>query len=76
MSNLPKLKVKKQAWNDNSEIMEFEQAKTFPYEEEIVISVEGTQIGSYRDLLEFASRDDQKGKEYLEIMILPMILGG
>ncbi len=76
MSNLPQLKVKKQAWNDNSEIMEFEQAKNFPYEDEIVISVEGSQICSYQELLNFASQPDQKGKEYLEVVILPMILGG
>jgi hypothetical protein len=76
MPGLPKLKVNKNAWEDKVEIVDFEQAKTFPFDQEIVISVEGEQICSYDHLVQFAASEGQKNKEYLEVMILPMILGG
>jgi hypothetical protein len=76
MSELPKLRVKKNAWEENFEVMDFEQAQKFPFNEEVIISVEGEQICSYECLLEFAADEKQKGKQYLEVMILPMILGG
>ena len=76
MLALPKLKVKKNVWEDVVEILDFEQAKSFPFDEEIVISVEGEQICSYAHLLQFALTAEQSSKEYLEVMILPMILGG
>jgi hypothetical protein len=76
MPTLPKLKVKKEAWNSKVDIIEFEQAKSFPFDLELIITAEGQQITSYQDLLRLALKDEHKGKEFLDVMFLPMICGG
>lgn len=77
MANLPKLKVNKTAWTDEAiEIQEFEQARDFPYDQELIIVAEGHQINSYEDLVKLAGQERYKDKECLEIIILPMIVGG
>ncbi len=77
MANLPKLKVNKAAWTEEAEeIQEFEQAKNFPFDQELIIVAEGRQINSYEDLLAMAQQERFKDKPYLEVIILPMIVGG
>jgi hypothetical protein len=76
MTDLPRLIVKKEAGDTEGEIREFEQAKNFPFHEEIIIVVEGRQITSYADLLKMANQEKYKDQKYLEVMFLPMIIGG
>jgi hypothetical protein len=76
MSDMPKLKIKKQAWDKDGEIQEFERAKDFPYDQELIIVAEGRQITSYDDLLKMITQDLYKNKEFLEVMFLPVIVGG
>jgi hypothetical protein len=77
MTGLPKLKVIKSAWTDEpEEIQAFEQAKNFPYHEELVIVAEGRQINSYEDLLKLAQQEGYRDQEYIEVIFLPMIVGG
>ncbi len=77
MSNLPKLKVKTDAWGSSTEeIQEFEQAKDFPFGADWIIVAEGQQINSYEDLLRLVSQDRYQGKGYLEVAFFPMIVGG
>jgi hypothetical protein len=76
MPNLPKLKVKKEAWKPEFDIVEFEQARSFPFNEELIITAEGRQVGSYEDLLSLALDEEHKNKKYLDVMFLPMICGG
>jgi hypothetical protein len=76
MSELPKLSVKKEATDLEGEIQEFEQARDFPFGEEVIIVAEGRQITSYEDLLKMAGQEKYKGKQILEVMFLPMIIGG
>lgn len=76
MSKLPKLKVKKEAWKNESEIQDFEQAKDFPFGAEIIIVVEGQQINSYEELLKLVQQDRFNNKRILEVIFLPMITGG
>ena len=76
MQTLPRLKVKKEAWKPDVDIIEFEQARTFPFNEELIITAEGQQVTSYQDLLSLAQKDENRKKEFLDIMFLPMICGG
>jgi hypothetical protein len=77
MANLPKLKVNKAAWSDEGEEMqEFEQGRDFPYHEELIIVAEGQQINSYQDLVNLTLLECNKNKEYIEVIFLPMIVGG
>lgn len=39
--------------------------------------VEGHLVRSYEELVQFASQDDQKDKEFLEVELLPIaVVGG
>jgi hypothetical protein len=77
MDKLPKLKVKKQALqSDEGEIQDFEVAKKFPFDTDFVVVVEGQQINSYEHLLKIAGQEKFKNKEFLEVIFLPMIVGG
>jgi len=76
MARLPKLRVKRDAWNNTEEIMEFEKARDFPYGAEIIIAVEGHQINSYDDLLKLVQNNKLKRKRMLEVLFIPMISGG
>jgi hypothetical protein len=76
MDKLPKLKVKKDAWKNTFEVQEFEQAKDFPYGAEIIIAVEGRQVSSYEEILKLVGQDRFKNKKCLEVLFLPLIIGG
>jgi len=75
-SKYPRLKVKKDAWNNTYEIQEFETAKDFPFGMETIIAVEGRQITSYDDLMKLIEQEPFKRKRVLEVLFLPMITGG
>ena len=74
--NLPKLKVRGLGWNTSKEYYNFEQAKFFPYSEDVVIVVEGQAITSYEELFQLVTREHYEGKEFLEVTFLPIIVGG
>ena len=78
MSDLPKLKVQSLSnTGAEADICEIEQAKNrFEYSYDTVILVEGQVVNSYEELVEFASQDQYKDKEFLEITLLPLIVGG
>ena len=76
MAEYPKLLVKRDANDFAGEIRSFEEARNFPFNDEIIIVAEGTQITSYEDLLKVAAQEINQGKHVLEVMFLPMIVGG
>lgn len=76
MTKLPKLKVKGLGWDISEEIRDFEQAKYLPFGHNVIIVVEGQVIESYEDLIQLAAQDRYKDKEFLEVMFLPIIVGG
>ena len=76
MTNSPKLKVKGLAWDATEEVRDFEQARYFPFSSELIIVVEDEVIRSYDDLARLLAEGRFKGKEFLEVMFLPIIVGG
>jgi hypothetical protein len=76
MANRPKLKVSGLGWDFDGEILEFEQARLFPYGTGTLIAVEGIVIGSYADLERIADADIFKHRPFLEITFLETIYGG
>jgi hypothetical protein len=77
MANLPKLKIIKSACLDEPDTIQvFEQARSFPFHEELLIVAEGKQINSYDELLKLAQQEQFRNREYLEVIFLPMIVGG
>lgn len=76
MTKLPKLKVNGLGWNVSKEICDFEQAKYFPFGQDVVIVVEGQVIRSYEELVQLVDQDRNKDKAFLQVMFLPIIVGG
>ena len=77
MSKLPKLKIKLLFGYPSEDICELEQAKyRFTYGQEGLVVVEGQVVNSYEELVQLASRDDYKDKEFLEVELLPALIGG
>ena len=77
MAKLPKLKVKLPFGDASEDICEVEQAKyRFSYSGEVLVVVEGQVVNSHEELVELASRDDYQDKEFLEVELLPALMGG
>ena len=78
MSSLSKLKIKLPYVNASEEFCDLEQAKhRFNYgHEAFLIEVEGQLINSYEELLQLAKRDCYKDKEFLDVLLVPIIGGG
>lgn len=78
MSEFPKLKVN---WPiegyPSQDIRDFEQAKYFlPFSSPAFILVEGQVINSYKELVQLATQDCYKDKEFLEVLVAEAIGGG
>ena len=77
MSKLPKLKVKLPFGYPNEDICELEQSKyRFSYGGEVLVVVEGQVVNSYEELVQLVKQEDYKNKEFLEVTLLPAIVGG
>jgi len=74
---LPKLKVKFPCGYPTEDICDLEQAKyRFDYGGELLIIVEGRVIGSYEELAQIASQTQYADKEFLEVVLVPLLQGG
>jgi hypothetical protein len=73
---LPRLKITGLGWESGEETWDFEQARYFPYREWLLVTVEGRVVKSYEDVLALASEDRYRGKEYLNVIFLPIMVGG
>ena len=77
MSGFPKLRVTH--WIDgqpSQEILDFEQAPYFLFHYDMIVAVEGEVIHSYEDLLELASQDRHRDKDFLLVELETVIGGG
>jgi len=79
MPKLPKLKIKlpyELPYQSSEEICGLEQAKDLPYGLGYFVIVGNQVINSYEELVQLATQDCYKGKEFLEVKLLPFIAGG
>ena len=77
MTRIPRLKVQLPFGNQDDSICELEQAKyRFNFDNEVVVVAEGQVIKSYEELVELTRREDLKEKEFIEVKLIPLILGG
>ena len=77
MSKSPKLKVKLPFGDPSEDICELEQAKyRFTYSQDVLVVVEGQVVNSYEELVQLANQDNYKDKEFLEVELIPGIVGG
>lgn len=85
MSDLPKLKIKKHFGGGPAEekICAFGQARDclggyFPSQHwaGVLVAVDGQLIHSYEELLQLATQEDYKNREFIEVGIYPQAGGG
>jgi hypothetical protein len=76
VDKLPKLKVTGLGWEDSHELQDFEKAKYFPFCEDLIIAVEGQVVNSYEDLVAMVKNEPYKSMPQLEVVFLPVIVGG
>jgi hypothetical protein len=72
---MPKLMIK--VFGDpGGEICELEEASNYLNFESGIIVVEGQNVYSYDDLVQIASQEKYRNKEYIEVSQIPPIEGG
>jgi len=80
MSKSPKLKIKKHFGGSRLEekICDFEQAQylLLNWWDSVIVAVEGQVIHSYEELVQLATQDCYKDKEFLEVGLYPQAGGG
>lgn len=78
MTGLPKLKIHKPFGYPLEETVDFDKAQyfLFNYGSSVIVAVEGEIMNSYDELLEFAKREHNVGKELLEVWVFPEVDGG
>ncbi len=80
MSGLPKLKVKYDTEDEYGEkLIEIEQAKDFFYgfeDGQPLVVLEGQAVYSYKELIQLASQDCYKDREFLNVELRRIALGG
>ena len=76
MSKLPKLRIQAPFENIN-DLYNLEQAKSrIDYGAGTIVTVEGQVVSSHEGLVQMASRKQYRDREFLEVMIVPLIGGG
>jgi hypothetical protein len=77
MSEFPKLRVTHLIDGQRSEEMiDFEQAPHFLFNYDVIVAVEGEVIRTYEELVQLASRDHFKDRDFLEVQMETVIAGG
>ena len=77
MSKFPRLRITHSIDGQLSrEIIDFEQAPHFLFHYDVIVAVEGEVIKSYDELIELASRDCFREREFLDVQIETVIAGG
>jgi hypothetical protein len=76
MSPLPKLKIKFPAGNPDEYIYELEDARNVLNFSEGVFVVDGQWIRSYNELVNIATQDKFKDKDFIEVEWLHVLGGG
>ena len=77
MSRLPKLKIQSPFENNNNDLYDLEQAKNrIDYGAGTIVTVEEQVVSSHEGLAQLASMEQYRDKEFLEVMVVPLISGG
>jgi len=76
MSPLPKLKIKLPGADREEYICTLEEARNIIKFDEAIFMVEGQGVHSYDALVNIASQDMFRDREYIEVVWLHMVDGG
>jgi hypothetical protein len=76
VNNLPELKVNGLGWDETGKLIDFHQARFFPFSPDLIITVEGHVVNSYQELILLIDKGTFPGKPFLDVVFLPVIVGG
>ncbi len=77
MPRLPKLKIQYPFGNNDNDLCDLEQAKNrIDYGAGNIVTVEEQVVSSHEGLVQLASMEQYRDKEFLEVMVVPLISGG
>ena len=76
MINMPLLIVQGISSEVTGESIELEQARYFTYDSDVLIAVEGIVMHSFSELIEFASKEPYRSKEFLKVEFIGILSGG
>ncbi|OGO25379.1 MAG: hypothetical protein A2144_09480 [Chloroflexi bacterium RBG_16_50_9] len=76
MGKLPRLRVEGLGWEALGGAHDFEEARRFPYGQNVMVVVEGHVIGSYEELALLAAQPEFRNREFLEVKFLEYVVGG
>ncbi len=76
MAKYPKLHIKRESRESSTEILDFEQARHLPFGKGSIVVIEGKLVNSYDEFLKLFTCGKYNSKEYLDILLLPLIIGG
>jgi hypothetical protein len=72
----PKIRVSGPGWSEYPEDLDFERARLLPFCRDILIAVEGRVVNSFEELEGLADQAPFSGLEFLNITLLPIMVGG
>jgi hypothetical protein len=72
---LPKLAIK-YFGNPGEDLCDIEQARYILDFETRIVVLDGQKVKSYADLVQLASQSKYRGKQSIEVVVLPTLVGG
>jgi hypothetical protein len=75
MGKLPKLRIKKDP-SEPAVIEDFDQAAYLPYNQGVIIVVEGHMVSSLEELKSLIEKCQYWDKDYLNVNLMPIVIGG
>jgi hypothetical protein len=76
MNNLPRLRVSGLGWDETGKLIDFQQARYFPFSQDLIITVDGEVVNSYEEMTRLAAGGLWPDRPFLEVVFLPVIVGG
>jgi hypothetical protein len=76
MEKLPRLKINGLGWDQDKDLHDLNEARYFAFNEDLIVTLEGQVVNSFEEIETLAESQKYRGKEYLEIVFLPVIVGG
>jgi hypothetical protein len=76
MEKLPRLKISGLGWDQDKDLHDLNEARYFAFTEDLIVTLEGQVVNSFEEIETLAESQKYREKEYLEIVFLPVIVGG
>jgi hypothetical protein len=58
------------------EVCELEQARYIFFYKDKMVLIEGQKVNTFAELVEFANQEKYRGRESLEVVLIPAVVGG